>query len=148
MILFVVRSNACLGIFSFVLFIFDIFVVSLDYLVLYYKHVCLLELGFLFSALFSFIEFLGRSPHTCDLACVCGLDHMYTRLFIHTHDLAQKHFSVSFVLFVSHVLLLFKSLFYYYIYFHVWISILHAMSCSCIHMPIHDAIGAVLPQGR
>ena len=35
--LFVVRSNACLRI-DFVLFIFDIFVVSLGCLVLYYNH--------------------------------------------------------------------------------------------------------------
>ena len=38
LLLFVVRFNACLGI-DFVLFIFDIFVVSLDCLVLYSKHV-------------------------------------------------------------------------------------------------------------
>ena len=38
LLLFVVRSNACLGI-DFVLFIFDIFVVSLGCLVLYYNHI-------------------------------------------------------------------------------------------------------------
>ena len=61
----------------FISFIFDIFVVSVGYLVLYYKHACLLELGFLFSALFSFVDFLGRSPHMCELAYIHGLDHTY-----------------------------------------------------------------------
>ena len=37
LLLFVVRSNACLGV-DFVLFIFNIFVVSLGCLVLYNKH--------------------------------------------------------------------------------------------------------------
>ena len=50
LLLFVVRSNACLGI-DFVLFIFDIFVVSLGCLVLYKKHVrfgliCYFVVGF------------------------------------------------------------------------------------------------------
>ena len=41
----------------FVSFIFDIFVVSLGYLVLYYKHVCLLELGFCLVLCFLSLSF-------------------------------------------------------------------------------------------
>ena len=73
LLLFVVRSNACLGI-DFVLFIFDIFVVSLGCLVLYKKHVrfgliCYFVVGFK-------IVFLGV------YAC--------TYLFMRTHIHAQK----------------------------------------------------------
>ena len=54
----------------FVLFIFDIFVLSLGCLVLYYKHVRLLDLSFLSVALFSVLlrsrlGFLYKPAHIC-----------------------------------------------------------------------------------
>ena len=54
------------------MFIFDIFVPSLGCLVLYYKHVRLLDLLFLSVALFSVLlrsglGFLSKPAHTCGL---------------------------------------------------------------------------------
>ena len=64
LLLFVVRSNACLGLY-FVLFILDIFVVSLGCLFLYQKHVRLLVSLVFVSAMFFAFLFLSQGSRAC-----------------------------------------------------------------------------------
>ena len=118
---------------------------------------------FFFYALFfllfcvSGFGFLNNLTRACHEQAYAGQSYVHRPLFVYAGICLETQIWIFalFGLLVSHILPLFKSFLHKYLYLSSCFLLtcyvrvfLFKMLCTCIHMHIHDAIGAVLLKGE
>ena len=141
--MFVVRFNACLGI-DFVLFILDIFVVSLGCLFLYYKNVrFLVSLVFIF-ALFpclwvSGLRLLGACLRMHNFVHVCRLEvcvriqlaHVCRLMYVHTYFKPKALIRVFMFLFLYFLVSYASILVSFYVFESLFLCLIVCLPLTC-----------------